>query len=86
MDFVEVYEVVTPISKEHPEESHVCCNVLLEVPIIASRLARNRSSHILDVILELASLFHCIQSQFPFFKSPRFHCWTGSGSTGERVR
>jgi hypothetical protein len=29
MDFVEVYEVVTSISKKHPEESHVCCNVLL---------------------------------------------------------
>ena len=29
MDFIEVYEVVTSISKEHPEESHVCCNVLL---------------------------------------------------------
>jgi hypothetical protein len=67
MDFFEVDEVVTPISKEHPEESHVCRNVLLEVPIIACRLARNRSLHILDVVLELASLFRCIQSQFPFF-------------------
>jgi hypothetical protein len=67
MDFIEVYEVVTPISKEHPEESHVCCNVLLEVLIIASRLALNCSLHILDVVVELASLFRCIQSQFPFF-------------------
>jgi hypothetical protein len=67
MDFIEVYEVVTPISKEYPEESHVCCNVLLEVPIIACRLARNCSLHILDVVIKLASLFRCIQSQFPFF-------------------
>ncbi len=65
--FYEVYEVATPISKEYPEESHVCCNVLLEVPIIACRLARNFSLHILDVVIELASLFRCIQSQFPFF-------------------
>jgi hypothetical protein len=67
MDFIEVYEVVTPISKEHPKERHVRCNVLLEVPIIACRLARNCSLHILDAVFELAGLFHCIQSQFLFF-------------------